>query len=64
MERTERVELTVLCLVNSEDAYLLQDRGKEGENVYLQPDGRKTGRGDFGDKVSGIGVPSGFPGRR
>lgn len=29
MARTEKVELTVLCLVYNEDAYLLQDRVKE-----------------------------------
>lgn len=39
MERTERVELTVLCLVHSEDAYLLQDRVKEDWKGYALPGG-------------------------
>ena len=39
MERTERVELTVLCLVHSEDAYLLQDRVKEDWKGYTLPGG-------------------------
>ena len=39
MERTERVELTVLCLVHNEDAYLLQDRVKEDWKGYALPGG-------------------------
>ncbi len=33
MERTERVELTVLCLVHSEDAYLFQDEYRSCYNI-------------------------------
>ena len=39
MARTETVELTVLCLVYSEDAYLLQDRVKEDWKGYTLPGG-------------------------
>ena len=39
MARTEKVELTVLCLVYNEDAYLLQDRVKEDWNGYTLPGG-------------------------
>lgn len=39
MARTEKVELTVLCLVYSEDAYLLQDRVKEDWRGYTLPGG-------------------------
>ncbi|MDE7250510.1 MAG: 8-oxo-dGTP diphosphatase [Lachnospiraceae bacterium] len=39
MERTEKVELTVLCLVYNEDAYLLQDRVKEDWKGYTLPGG-------------------------
>lgn len=39
MARTEKVELTVLCLVQSEDAYLLQDRVKEDWKGYTLPGG-------------------------
>lgn len=39
MARTEKVELTVLCLVYSEDAYLLQDRVKEDWKGYTLPGG-------------------------
>lgn len=39
MERTERVELTVLCLVYNEDAYLLQNRVKEDWKGYTLPGG-------------------------
>lgn len=34
MARTEKVELTALCLVHSEDAYLLQNRVKEDWKGY------------------------------
>lgn len=37
--RTEKVELTTLCLVQSEDAYLLQDRVKEDWKGYTLPGG-------------------------
>lgn len=39
MTRTEKVELTTLCLVQSEDAYLLQDRVKEDWKGYTLPGG-------------------------
>ncbi len=39
MARTEKVELTVLCLVHSEDAYLLQNRVKEDWKGYTLPGG-------------------------
>lgn len=39
MIRTEKVELTTLCLVQSEDAYLLQDRVKEDWKGYTLPGG-------------------------
>lgn len=39
MIRTENVELTVLCLVQNKDAYLLQDRQKEDWKGYTLPGG-------------------------
>ena len=39
MARTESVELTVLCLIHSKDAYLLQDRVKEDWKGYTLPGG-------------------------
>ena len=39
MARTENVELTVLCLVHNEDAYLLQNRVKEDWKGYTLPGG-------------------------
>ena len=39
MARIEKVELTVLCLVYNEDAYLLQDRVKEDWKGYTLPGG-------------------------
>ena len=39
MARTERVELTALCLVRDKDAYLLQDRIKEDWRGYTLPGG-------------------------
>ncbi len=39
MAQTEKVELTVLCLVQNEDAYLLQDRVKEDWKGYTLPGG-------------------------
>lgn len=39
MERTEKVELTALCLVYSEDAYLLQNRVKADWQGYTLPGG-------------------------
>ncbi len=39
MSRTESVELTVLCLVQTEDAYLLQDRVKKDWKGYTLPGG-------------------------
>ncbi len=39
MARTEMVELTALCLVHSEDAYLLQNRVKEDWKGYTLPGG-------------------------
>ncbi len=39
MKRTEQVELTVLCLVQHEDAYLLQDRIKKDWQGYTLPGG-------------------------
>lgn len=39
MSRTETVELTTLCLVQSEDAYLLQNRIKEDWKGYTLPGG-------------------------
>ena len=37
MARTEKVELTALCLVYSEEAYLLQNRVKEDWKGYTYP---------------------------
>lgn len=39
MARTENVELTVLCLVHRDDAYLLQDRIKADWKGYTLPGG-------------------------
>lgn len=39
MIRTENAELTVLCLLQSEGAYLLQDRVKEDWKGYTLPGG-------------------------
>lgn len=39
MKRTENVELTVLCLVQSENKYLLQNRVKEDWNGFALPGG-------------------------
>ena len=39
MARTENVELTALCLVHNEDAYLLQNRVKEDWKGYTLPGG-------------------------
>lgn len=39
MARTEKAELTVLCLVYNEEAYLLQDRVKEDWKGYTLPGG-------------------------
>lgn len=39
MARTEKVELTALCLVHREDAYLLQNRVKEDWKGYTLPGG-------------------------
>lgn len=39
MARTENVELTVLCLVHTENAYLLQNRVKEDWKGYALPGG-------------------------
>ncbi len=39
MTRTEKVELTALCLVHNEDAYLLQNRVKEDWKGYTLPGG-------------------------
>lgn len=39
MDRTERVELTVLCLVHKDNAYLLQDRVKDDWKGYTIPGG-------------------------
>ena len=39
MARTENVELTVLCLIYNEEAYLLQDRVKEDWKGYTLPGG-------------------------
>ena len=39
MARTEQVELTVLCLIHTKDAYLLQDRVKEDWKGYTLPGG-------------------------
>ncbi len=37
--RTEQVELTVLCLIHTEDSYLLQDRVKDDWKGYALPGG-------------------------
>lgn len=37
--RTEQVELTVLCLIHTEDSYLLQDRVKDNWKGYALPGG-------------------------
>jgi len=39
MDRTERVELTVLCLIRDGDRYLLQDRAKCDWTGYTLPGG-------------------------
>ena len=39
MARTEKVELTALCLVHRKDAYLLQNRVKEDWKGYTLPGG-------------------------
>ena len=39
MERSEKVELTALCLVYNEEAYLLQDRVSEDWKGYTLPGG-------------------------
>ena len=39
MSRTENVELTVLCLLHKDGAYLLQDRRKEDWKGYTLPGG-------------------------
>ena len=39
MDRTERVELTVLCLIRDGDRYLLQDRAKGDWTGYTLPGG-------------------------
>lgn len=39
MKHTEKVELTVLCLVQSENKYLLQNRVKEDWNGFALPGG-------------------------
>ena len=39
MARTEKVELTALCLVHNEDAHLLQNRVKEDWKGYTLPGG-------------------------
>ena len=39
MARTENVELTVLCLIRKDGAYLLQDRIKEDWQGYTLPGG-------------------------
>jgi len=39
MERTEEVELTVLCLVQKDDQYLLQDRVKNDWKGFTLPGG-------------------------
>lgn len=39
MERTEKVELTVLCLIQKGDSYLLQNRVKKDWKGYTLPGG-------------------------
>lgn len=39
MNRTENVELTVLCLIHKDDRYLLQDRIKKDWQGYTLPGG-------------------------
>jgi 8-oxo-dGTP diphosphatase len=39
MERTEKVELTVLCLIHKDDQYLLQDRVKSDWKGFTLPGG-------------------------
>lgn len=39
MSRTEKVELTVLCLIHRDNQYLLQDRVKEDWKGYTLPGG-------------------------
>lgn len=39
MSRTEKVELTVLCLIHKDDKYLLQDRIKNDWKGYTLPGG-------------------------
>lgn len=39
MDRTERVELTTLCLIHKENHYLLQDRVKDDWKGFTLPGG-------------------------
>lgn len=51
MARTENVELTVLCLVHNEDAYLLQNRIKNDWKGYTLPGGHIEGGESIVDAV-------------
>lgn len=51
MNRTERVELTVLCLVEDGDRILLQDRVKEDWRGYALPGGHVEPGESFVDAV-------------
>lgn len=51
MARTENVELTVLCLLHRDGAYLLQDRKKEDWKGYTLPGGHVEQGESFVDAV-------------
>lgn len=51
MSRTENVELTVLCLLHRDGAYLLQDRKKEDWKGYTLPGGHVEQGESFVDAV-------------
>lgn len=51
MDRTEKVELTVLCMIYDEDRILLQNRGKEDWKGYVLPGGHVEDGESFVDAV-------------
>lgn len=55
MGRTERVELTTLCLIYKENHYLLQDRVKDDWKGFTLPGGRLF----FGSQRESFKLPLG-----
>ena len=51
MDRTEKTELTVLCLIEKDGMYLLQNRTKEDWQGYALPDGHVETGESFEDAV-------------